>query len=80
MFYLVYVVLFFVPPLCRSSNFKRQNTIDSASIKENTARLSAQNQRPASATHKLLTTAADTGKQSILVYYKLQFYFLHTFT
>ncbi|XP_073848154.1 par-1 isoform X4 [Musca autumnalis] len=39
-----------------SSNFKRQNTIDSATIKENTARLSAQNQRPASATHKLLTT------------------------
>uniref|UniRef100_A0A1A9WW37 MAP/microtubule affinity-regulating kinase 3 n=1 Tax=Glossina brevipalpis TaxID=37001 RepID=A0A1A9WW37_9MUSC len=40
-----------------SSNFKRQNTIDAATIKENTARLSAQNQRPASATHKLLTTA-----------------------
>ncbi|XP_037894028.1 serine/threonine-protein kinase MARK2 isoform X1 [Glossina fuscipes] len=40
-----------------SSNFKRQNTIDAATIKENTARLSAQSQRPASATHKLLTTA-----------------------
>ncbi|XP_013100324.2 MAP/microtubule affinity-regulating kinase 3 isoform X5 [Stomoxys calcitrans] len=46
-----------------SSNFKRQNTIDSATIKENTARLSAQNQRPASATHKLLTTA-DTSISS----------------
>uniref|UniRef100_A0A1A9V2P5 Serine/threonine-protein kinase par-1 n=1 Tax=Glossina austeni TaxID=7395 RepID=A0A1A9V2P5_GLOAU len=44
-----------------SSNFKRQNTIDAATIKENTARLSAQSQRPASATHKLLTTA-DTLK------------------
>ncbi|KAL5286417.1 MARK1 family protein [Megaselia abdita] len=33
-----------------SSNFKRQNTIDSATIKENTVR--AQNSRPASATHK----------------------------
>ncbi|TMW52917.1 hypothetical protein DOY81_001950 [Sarcophaga bullata] len=47
-----------------SSNFKRQNTIDSATIKENTARLSAQNQRPASATHKLLSTAADTSISS----------------
>ncbi|XP_065366646.1 serine/threonine-protein kinase MARK2 isoform X6 [Calliphora vicina] len=46
-----------------SSNFKRQNTIDSATIKENTARLSAQNQRPASATHKLLATA-DTSISS----------------
>ncbi|XP_059608365.1 serine/threonine-protein kinase MARK2-like isoform X3 [Phlebotomus argentipes] len=35
-----------------SSNFKRQNTIDSATIKENTARLAAQNQRPASAQPK----------------------------
>ncbi|XP_037948694.1 serine/threonine-protein kinase MARK2 isoform X12 [Teleopsis dalmanni] len=38
-----------------SSNFKRQNTIDSATIKENTARLAAQNQRPASATQKLIS-------------------------
>ncbi|XP_017013863.2 MAP/microtubule affinity-regulating kinase 3 isoform X14 [Drosophila takahashii] len=42
------------------SNFKRQNTIDSATIKENTARLAAQNQRPASATQKMLTTADTT--------------------
>ncbi|KAJ6650115.1 MAP/microtubule affinity-regulating kinase 3 [Pseudolycoriella hygida] len=39
-----------------SSNFKRQNTIDSASIKENTARLAAQNQRPASAQPKPVAT------------------------
>ncbi|XP_037031761.1 serine/threonine-protein kinase MARK2-like isoform X18 [Bradysia coprophila] len=39
-----------------SSNFKRQNTIDSASIKENTARLAAQNQRPASAQPKSVAT------------------------
>lgn len=35
-----------------SSNFKRQNTIDSATIKENTARLAAQNARPTSAQPK----------------------------
>ncbi|XP_063707103.1 serine/threonine-protein kinase MARK2 isoform X14 [Culicoides brevitarsis] len=35
-----------------SSNFKRQNTIDSATIKENTARLAVQNQRPTSAQPK----------------------------
>ncbi|XP_030372189.1 serine/threonine-protein kinase MARK2 isoform X10 [Scaptodrosophila lebanonensis] len=45
------------------SNFKRQNTIDSATIKENTARLAAQNQRPASATQKMLTTP-DTSLNS----------------
>ncbi|XP_064542499.1 serine/threonine-protein kinase MARK2 isoform X7 [Drosophila montana] len=45
------------------SNFKRQNTIDSATIKENTARLAAQNQRPASATQKMLTTT-DTSLNS----------------
>ncbi|XP_055839003.1 serine/threonine-protein kinase MARK2 isoform X29 [Episyrphus balteatus] len=39
-----------------SSNFKRQNTIDSATIKENTARLAAQNQRPASATQKPISS------------------------
>ncbi|XP_053963055.1 MAP/microtubule affinity-regulating kinase 3 isoform X2 [Anastrepha ludens] len=43
-----------------SSNFKRQNTIDSATIKENTARLAVQNHRPSSATQKLLTTADTT--------------------
>ncbi|XP_028894916.1 MAP/microtubule affinity-regulating kinase 3 isoform X10 [Zeugodacus cucurbitae] len=43
-----------------SSNFKRQNTIDSATIKENTARLAVQNHRPTSATQKLLTTADTT--------------------
>ncbi|XP_067627704.1 serine/threonine-protein kinase MARK2 isoform X8 [Eurosta solidaginis] len=43
-----------------SSNFKRQNTIDSATIKENTARLAVQNHRPTSATQKLLTTADAT--------------------
>ncbi|XP_052840488.1 serine/threonine-protein kinase MARK2 isoform X9 [Drosophila gunungcola] len=41
-------------------NFKRQNTIDSATIKENTARLAAQNPRPASATQKMLPTADPT--------------------
>lgn len=62
-FYLFSFFTNFCPfsPTSRSSNFKRQNTIDSATIKENTARLSAQNQRPASATHKLLTTQ-DTCK------------------
>ncbi|XP_017837110.1 serine/threonine-protein kinase MARK2 isoform X14 [Drosophila busckii] len=45
------------------SNFKRQNTIDAATIKENTARLAAQNQRPASATQKMLTTT-DTSLNS----------------
>uniref|UniRef100_A0A182S843 Uncharacterized protein n=1 Tax=Anopheles maculatus TaxID=74869 RepID=A0A182S843_9DIPT len=39
-----------------SSNFKRQNTIDSATIKENTARLAAQNQRPASSITKPITS------------------------
>lgn len=38
-----------------SSNFKRQNTIDSSSIKENSARL-AQNQRPASAQPKAVSS------------------------
>lgn len=47
----------FVYP-CRSSNFKRQNTIDAASIKENTARLASQNQRPISAQPK---ASADSG-------------------
>ena len=32
------------------SNFKRQNTVDTATIKENTARLSAVSSRPATAT------------------------------
>ncbi|CAD7089213.1 unnamed protein product [Hermetia illucens] len=47
-----------------SSNFKRQNTIDSATIKENTARIAAQNQRPASATQKPVSSA-DNSKSSI---------------
>lgn len=38
-----------------SSNFKRQNTIDSATIKENTARMSSQNPRPISAQPKSTT-------------------------
>ncbi|XP_055308271.1 MAP/microtubule affinity-regulating kinase 3-like [Sitodiplosis mosellana] len=42
-----------------SSNFKRQNTIDSSSIKENSARL-AQNQRPASAQPKA-ASSTDTA-------------------
>ena len=41
---------------CSSSNFKRQNTIDSATIKENTARIAAQNQRPTTAQPKPVTT------------------------
>lgn len=48
-----FIVLLFY----RSSNFKRQNTIDSATIKENTARIAAQNQRPASATQKPVSSA-----------------------
>lgn len=40
---------------CSSSNFKRQNTIDSSTIKENSARL-AQNQRPASAQPKAVSS------------------------
>jgi hypothetical protein len=46
----------------RSSNFKRQNTIDAASIKENTARLASQNQRPISAQPK---SSADSGNTFI---------------
>lgn len=42
---------------CRS-NFRRQNTIDSASITQNTARLAAQNQRPASAQPKTTTESS----------------------
>lgn len=42
----------FFSPIFSSSSFKRQNTIDSATIKENTARLAAQNQRPSSAQPK----------------------------
>ncbi|XP_055715138.1 uncharacterized protein LOC129809346 [Phlebotomus papatasi] len=53
MTFILFIYLFiFVFNKCRSSNFKRQNTIDSATIKENTARLAAQNQRPASAQPK----------------------------
>lgn len=44
-----------------SGNFKRQNTIDSATIKENTARLAVQNQRPASAQPKPVTTNDTTS-------------------
>lgn len=43
------------PIIFSSSNFKRQNTIDSASIKENAARL-AQNPRPASAQPKAVSS------------------------
>lgn len=46
----------------RSSNFKRQNTIDSATIKENTARMGAQN-RPVSAQPKPVSSAADNCKK-----------------
>ncbi|XP_026477253.1 serine/threonine-protein kinase MARK2-like isoform X3 [Ctenocephalides felis] len=44
-----------------ASNFKRQNTIDSASIKENTARLQAQNNRPTSAQPKTNSSAIDSS-------------------
>lgn len=47
-----------------SSNFKRQNTIDSATIKENTARLAAQNQRPASSITKPITSADNSSISS----------------
>lgn len=47
-----------------SSNFKRQNTIDSATIKENTARLVAQNQRPASSITKPITSADNSSISS----------------
>lgn len=55
-----------------SGNFKRQNTVDSATIKENTARISAANNaaginstRPVSATVKTANTPSslDTGMQ-----------------
>lgn len=44
--------------LNRSSNFKRQNTIDAATIKENTARLASQGARPVSAQPK---TSSESG-------------------
>lgn len=47
-----------------SSNFKRQNTIDSATIKENTARLAAQNQRPASSITKPITSVENSSISS----------------
>ncbi|XP_061514947.1 MAP/microtubule affinity-regulating kinase 3 isoform X29 [Anopheles gambiae] len=47
-----------------SSNFKRQNTIDSATIKENTARLAAQNQRPASSITKPITSVDNSSISS----------------
>lgn len=50
----------------RSSNFKRQNTIDSATIKENTARVGAQN-RPVSAQPKPVSSAADNCKTALCI-------------
>ncbi|XP_055620460.1 serine/threonine-protein kinase MARK1-like isoform X23 [Toxorhynchites rutilus septentrionalis] len=47
-----------------TSNFKRQNTIDPATIKENTARLAAQNQRPASSITKPITSADNSSISS----------------
>ncbi|XP_058174008.1 MAP/microtubule affinity-regulating kinase 3-like isoform X1 [Anopheles ziemanni] len=47
-----------------SSNFKRQNTIDSATIKENTARLAAQNQRPASSITKPIASVENSSISS----------------
>uniref|UniRef100_A0A182WD02 MAP/microtubule affinity-regulating kinase 3 n=1 Tax=Anopheles minimus TaxID=112268 RepID=A0A182WD02_9DIPT len=47
-----------------SSNFKRQNTIDSATIKENTARLAAQNQRPASSITKPINSVDSSSISS----------------
>uniref|UniRef100_A0A182MLI9 Uncharacterized protein n=1 Tax=Anopheles culicifacies TaxID=139723 RepID=A0A182MLI9_9DIPT len=47
-----------------SSNFKRQNTIDSATIKENTARLAAQNQRPASSITKPINSVDNSSISS----------------
>jgi hypothetical protein len=41
------------------SNFRRQNTIDAASIIQNTQRLAAQNQRPASAQPKTTTESSE---------------------
>lgn len=46
------------------SNFRRQNTIDSASIVQNTQRLAAQNQRPASAQPKT-TTETNTATSPV---------------
>lgn len=48
--------------LISSSNFKRQNTIDSATIKENTTRLATQNQRPTSAQPKTNTESSKSSK------------------
>lgn len=49
----------FKPFYYSSSNFKRQNTIDSATIKENSARLATQNQRPTSALPKTTTESSN---------------------
>lgn len=46
------IFIFVFLSICSSSNFKRQNTIDSAQIKENTARLATQ--RPISAQPKTI--------------------------
>lgn len=51
--------------LFSSSNFKRQNTIDAATIKENTARLATQNQRPISAQPK---SSADSSNETFLAF------------
>ncbi|KAG5668120.1 hypothetical protein PVAND_016073 [Polypedilum vanderplanki] len=48
-----------------SSNFKRQNTIDAATIKENTARLAAQNQRPVSAQPKSATESSTSATSPV---------------
>lgn len=65
--------VFFVYIHHRSSNFKRQNTIDSSSIKENSARL-AQNQRPASAQPKAVSsTDSKYNKIEIFLHNKKPF-------
>jgi MAP/microtubule affinity-regulating kinase len=48
-----------------SSNFKRQNTIDAATIKDNTARLAAQNQRPVSAQPKTTTESSTSATSPV---------------
>lgn len=58
-FYLCFSIIFFTYRSHSSSNFKRQYTIDSASMKENSARL-AQNQRPASAQPKAVSSTDST--------------------
>lgn len=60
----------FIEPFSSSSNFKRQNTIDAATIKENTTRLATQNQRPVSAQPKTTTESGEIQKLTVRIFFK----------